>query len=166
MLHSAVLVSAVKKVNQLYDYIYPLFLRFPFHLEGFSVDSVVKNPPANAVDVDLIPRSGRSPREGNGNQLQYFRLGNATDRGAWRATVMGSQKNQTLLSDKTTTPLEHHRALNRVSWAINQFSLVIYLIHGINSVCVSIPISQSSPLLPLVSIHLFSISVSLLLLCK
>ena len=66
------LVSAVKKVNQLYDYIYPLFLRFPFHLEGFSVDSVVKNPPANAVDVGLIPRSGRSPREGNGNQLQYF----------------------------------------------------------------------------------------------
>ena len=53
MLHSAVLVSAVKNVNQLYDYIYPLFLRFPFHLEGFSVDSVVKNPPANAVDVGL-----------------------------------------------------------------------------------------------------------------
>ena len=35
---------------------------------------VVKNPSANAgagKDVGLIPGSGRSPREGNGNPLQY-----------------------------------------------------------------------------------------------
>ena len=30
---------------------------------------------------------GRSPREGNGNPLQYSRLGNPMDRGAWGATV-------------------------------------------------------------------------------
>ena len=30
---------------------------------------------------------GRSPREGNGNPLQYSCLGNPMDRGAWWATV-------------------------------------------------------------------------------
>ena len=33
----------------------------------FTGGSVVKNPPANAVDAGLIPGSGRSPREGYGN---------------------------------------------------------------------------------------------------
>ena len=32
---------------------------------------MVKNPPANSGDAVSIPGSGRSPREGNGNQLQY-----------------------------------------------------------------------------------------------
>ena len=32
---------------------------------------MVKNPPACAGDVGLIPRLGRSPGEGNGNPLQY-----------------------------------------------------------------------------------------------
>ena len=35
---------------------------------------VVKNPPASAGDIrDMgsIPGSGRTPREGNGNPLQY-----------------------------------------------------------------------------------------------
>ena len=36
---------------------------------GFPGGSVVKNPPANAGDVDLIPGSGRSPEEGNGTYL-------------------------------------------------------------------------------------------------
>ena len=48
---------------------------------------MVKNPPANAEDVGLIPGSGRSPGEGNGNPLQYSCLGNPMDRGAWWATV-------------------------------------------------------------------------------
>ena len=50
-------------------------------------DSVVKNLPANARDASLIPGSGRSPGEGNGNPLQYSCLENSMDRGAWRATV-------------------------------------------------------------------------------
>ena len=40
---------------------------------------MVKNPPANAGDVrdvGLIPGSGRSPREGHGNPLQYSCLEN------------------------------------------------------------------------------------------
>ena len=32
---------------------------------------MVKDPPANADDMDLIPGRGRSPEEGNGNPLQY-----------------------------------------------------------------------------------------------
>ena len=35
---------------------------------------------------------GRSPGEGNGNQLQYSRLGNPMDRGYWWATVHGVAK--------------------------------------------------------------------------
>ena len=49
---------------------------------GFPGDSVVKNPPANAGDMGSIPGLGRSPREGNGNPLQYSCLGNPMDRGA------------------------------------------------------------------------------------
>ena len=66
---------------------------------GFPGGSVVKNPPANAADTGLIPGSGRSPREGNGNSLQYFCLDNSIDRGAWQAIVHGVTKSQTGLSN-------------------------------------------------------------------
>ena len=49
---------------------------------------MVKNLP-DAGDLGLIPGSGRSPREGNGNPLQYYCLENPMDRGAWEATVHG-----------------------------------------------------------------------------
>ena len=48
------------------------------YIPGFPGDSAVKNPSANAGaagDVGLIPWSGRSPGEGNGNSLQYACLG-------------------------------------------------------------------------------------------
>ena len=57
-----------------------------------SSGSVVKNLPANAGNVGSVPRLGRSPREGNGNLLQYSCLGNPMDRNAWRATVLGVAK--------------------------------------------------------------------------
>ena len=41
----------------------------PHSSTGFPVASVVKNPPANAGDVGLIPGLGISPGEGNGNPL-------------------------------------------------------------------------------------------------
>ena len=65
---------------------------------GFPGGSVVKNPSANAGDVwdvGLMPGSGRSPREGNGNPLQYSLLENPMDRGAWQATVHGIAKGWT-----------------------------------------------------------------------
>ena len=37
---------------------------------SFPCGSVVKNPPADAEDTDLIPSSERSLGEGNGNPLQ------------------------------------------------------------------------------------------------
>ena len=39
------------------------------HTDSFPGDSGVKNPPANSGDASLIPASGRSPGEGNGNPL-------------------------------------------------------------------------------------------------
>ena len=52
-----------------------------FH-EGFPGSLAVKNPPANAGDMGLIPGSGRSPGGGNGNPLQYSCLDNPMDRRA------------------------------------------------------------------------------------
>ena len=49
--------------------------------------------PVNAGDTGLIPGSGISPGEGNGNPLQYSCLENPMDRGAWWATVHGVEKN-------------------------------------------------------------------------
>ena len=49
-----------------------------------------KDPPPNVEDIrDMgsIPRSGRSPREGHGNPLQYSCLENPMNRGAWQAVV-------------------------------------------------------------------------------
>jgi len=48
----------------------PLDLGLPWWLSG-------KELATNAGDMGLIPGSGRSPGEGNGNPLQYFCLGNA-----------------------------------------------------------------------------------------
>ena len=48
---------------------------------------VVKNLPTNAEDPGLIPESGRSAGEGNGNPAPVFLLENPMDRGAWWATV-------------------------------------------------------------------------------
>ena len=55
----------------------------------------------NAGDPGLIPGLGRSPGEGNGNQLQYSCLENSMVGGAWWATVHGVPKSQTRLSNFT-----------------------------------------------------------------
>ena len=63
---------------------------------------MVKNLPANAGDAreaGSIPGSGRFPRVGNGNPLQFSCLENSTDRGAWQATVLRVTKSQAQLSD-------------------------------------------------------------------
>ena len=67
-----------------------------FHWTRTSqVALVVKNPPVNAKetrDACSIPGVGRSPGGGHNNPLQYSRLENPMDRGAWWATVHGSAK--------------------------------------------------------------------------
>ena len=56
-------------------------------MKGFPDGSMVKNLPADAGDMSLIPGPGRSPGEGNGNLLQCSCLENPMDRGTWQGTV-------------------------------------------------------------------------------
>ena len=72
-------------------------------LEASPGASLVAQP-ANSGDAGLIPGSGRSPGEGNGNPLQCSCLENPMDRGAWWATVCGVAKE----SDKQQ---QHHQIL-------------------------------------------------------
>ena len=69
-------------------------------IQASQVVLVVKNPPANAGkdagDMALIPGSGISPGEGNGNTLQYSCLENPMNRGAWWVTVHGVTKSYLL----------------------------------------------------------------------
>ena len=58
---------------------------------GFPGGSVVKNPPASAGDMGLIPELGKSLGYGNCNPLQYC-LGNPMSREAWLAIVHGVAK--------------------------------------------------------------------------
>ena len=51
--------------------------------EGFPDGSEVKASAWNAGDPGLIPGSGRSPGEVNGNPFQYSCQDNPTEGGAW-----------------------------------------------------------------------------------
>ena len=65
---------------------------------GFPGGSVAKNLPTSAGDAgDLgsFLRLGRSPGEGNGNQLWYSCLENSMDGGAWWVTLHGVAKSRT-----------------------------------------------------------------------
>ena len=53
--------------------------------QGFPGDSVGKESVCNTGDPGSIPGWGRSPREGNGNPLQYSCMENSMDRGDWWA---------------------------------------------------------------------------------
>ena len=70
-----------------------------------------KESACNERGLGLIPGSGRSPGEGNGNPLRYSCLENSMDWGAWWATVHGVKKNRIWLSDYTFTAKEFSRAL-------------------------------------------------------
>ena len=57
--------------------------------------------------VSLIPGSARSPREGNGNLLQYSCLENSTDRGDWQAIDHRVAQSQTWLKRLSTHTYKH-----------------------------------------------------------
>ena len=69
-----------------------LFLDFCI---DFPAGSDGKASAYNAGDLGSIPGSGRSPGEGNGNQLQCSCMGNPTDQEAGGLSSMGLQKSQT-----------------------------------------------------------------------
>ena len=66
---------------------------------GFPGGSDNKESACNAGDLGLIPGSGRSPGEANGNPVQYSCLENRMDRGAWQAAVHGLEKRWPRLND-------------------------------------------------------------------
>ena len=78
-----------------------LLLLIVFIIVGASyVALVVNNLLANSGDIRdtcWIPGSGRYPRGGNGNPLQYSCLENPMDRGAWQATVHSVTQSQAQL---------------------------------------------------------------------
>ena len=104
----AVLIGMM--LMQVFVWIMPVYSSFPF---SFNVDCFLKSflnllqysfclglptwligneSPANAGDLGSIPGSGRPPGGGHGNPLQYSCLENPMFRGAWWATVQGSQR--------------------------------------------------------------------------
>ena len=70
---------------------------------GFSSGSMVKNPPANAGDVGLIPGLGRSARGEKGNPLQYSCLEKPMDREAWQASGWGCRVRHDWVTEYTCT---------------------------------------------------------------
>ena len=69
---------------------YPLFFGFPSHFchhSSLSALCYTVGFPSDSAMQDLIPRSGRSLRGGNGNPLQYSCLKNPMGRGTWWTTV-------------------------------------------------------------------------------
>ena len=76
--------------------------RYPLDQHCFPGGSDSMESAYNAGDLSSISGSGRFPREGSGHPLQYSRLENSMDRGAWWAAVHGVTKSQMLLSNYTT----------------------------------------------------------------
>ena len=77
----------------------------------------VKNLPAMHGNWGLIAGSGRSSGEGNGNPLQYSRLENPMDRGAWQATVHGfARVRHDLVTKPVLVSTRWVRAAFHVAW--------------------------------------------------
>ena len=86
---------------------------------GFGSGLAVKNLPASARDLGLIPGLGRSPREGNGNPLQYSAW-EIPRREAWWATVRGvakeSDRTQRLNNNKIYTHIHIYILFQILFW--------------------------------------------------
>ena len=75
-----------------WDFYIVLYLIIYIFLLGFPGGSEGKASACDAEDSGLIPGSGRSPGEGNGNPFQYSCLENPMDRETWWPTVHGVAK--------------------------------------------------------------------------
>ena len=87
---------------------------------------MVKNVFISAGDVrdsGSIPRSGRSPGEGNSKLLQYSCLENPMDRGGWWAIVNRVTRSQTQLKQLNTcihTQTHKHTDTHNILLLISQ----------------------------------------------
>ena len=91
-----------QKLVCIYDtqaFIYICIKRYIHMNMGFPRGTDGKESACHAGDPGLIPELGRSPGEGNGNPLQYYRLENSRDRGAWWATAHGVAQSRRRLRD-------------------------------------------------------------------
>ena len=79
----------------------------------------------DAGDLGLIRGSGGSPREGNGNPLQYSCLENPMDRGVWQAIVHGVAK-----ESDTTYWSKKKQQLNSKGTDPSLFGSPVYPIHN------------------------------------
>ena len=81
-----------------------IFVKIFLDISGFPGGSqmVKKESACNEGDLGLIPGSERSPREGDGNLLQYSCLENPMDLGAWWNTVHRITKSQTQKKQPST----------------------------------------------------------------
>ena len=96
---------------------------------------MLNNLPVNAGKEGSISGSGRSPRGGNDNPLQFSCLGNLMHRRAWQATVHGVAKSRTKLSKLACTH----------AWLLLIISLVnscdrLYGLQGLEYLLLSIPL--------------------------
>ena len=100
-----------------------------------QVALVVKNLPASAGDirdVGLIPGLGISPREGNGNSLQYSCLENPMARGVWWAIVHRVTKSWTQLKWLNTHTRTHTHTGYMVSNNTFCLNILCWREQGIN----------------------------------
>ena len=95
------------------------------HLWGFPDGSNGKESTCNAGDPCLIPGLGRSPREQNGNPLQYSCLENSMDRGGpWGCQESDMTQRLSTCSCTLTHSYTHSHLWNRDT---SNFSLLALL---------------------------------------
>ena len=91
----------------------------------FPGGSMIKKPPPmqeTCGDIGSIAGSGRSPREGNGNLLQYSCLGNPMGRGAWWGCSPWSRK-ESVMSDTIITTAACYSVVSALSFLSLQFKI-------------------------------------------
>ena len=103
------------------------------NVQASQVALVVKNLPVNAGDVrdaGSIPGSGRSPRGGHSNPLQYSCLENPTYRGAWWATLHGVAKSWTWLKWLSSRSSSSSSRVNMQYYMLQVYNIAIYNFKG------------------------------------
>ena len=110
----------------------------------------------NAGDVGLIPGSGRSPGEGNGNPLQYTCMGNLMDRGIWLQSLGLQRVGRDFMTEHSPTHREENRSVvvmveggvEKVTWGIfgggDRHNILNF-----GGSCKTVHVCQTSELFPL-----------------
>ena len=162
---SPVLISVIKKIVifcltfRSVIYFQLLFVKSIWYVWASQATQWVKNLPAIAGDLGLIPGLGKSPGGRHGNTLQYSYLENPMNRGAWWATVHRVAKSQTWLNTHARdmwilflkcSAFQHHlfkRQCFPLNFAIASFSKIswLYLHHSYFVVFISFHVCWYPP---------------------